>query len=256
MIYTNENFLPVEVELDFGKITQIQAGERGRGRKLIALSCPSDTKLKAGINSEYTIGITKSGKPRINKASKEDNEAYFLLSSQGDYTRRGNGIIYLDENLIKQKTTEIMAIGNGADGDAGRIGFWQTALLKIDINENGCIAIKPGGSGYGLPMEYIVINNGNIYRTTEEHLRDLCDELDIDCPEIFKNDQPTLEKFWQITNIEKARMEIEKKEEYTNTPKEVNFNADIDTVLKQLEAIKEKESEIISPNKEKGGDAI
>lgn len=56
-------------------------GEVGRGRKFMALTCPKGTVLKEGMNPDFTIGTTKSGKPRINK--RDDNTLYMMLSSKG-----------------------------------------------------------------------------------------------------------------------------------------------------------------------------
>ena len=75
---------------------------------------PKDTTIKSGMNPDYTIGTTKSGKPRLNK--KADNTLYMMLSAEGGYTRRGNGTINV---LSSQKDKfEVIARGNGADGDA------------------------------------------------------------------------------------------------------------------------------------------
>ena len=73
-------------------------------------------KYQKGMNPDFTIGTTKSGKPRINKNA--DDTLYMMLSAEGGYTRRGNGTIKV---LTSQKEKfEVMARGNRADGDAGK----------------------------------------------------------------------------------------------------------------------------------------
>ena len=67
MLYTNQKMEATERVMDFGTIYQIGMGEIGRGRKFLALTCPKDTKIQKGLNTDFTIGTTKSGKPRILK---------------------------------------------------------------------------------------------------------------------------------------------------------------------------------------------
>ena len=114
MLYSNKRVGATERTMEFGTIYQIVVGESGRGRRFMALTCPKDTTIESGMNPNYTIGTTKSGKPRLNK--KADNTLYMMLSAEGGYTRRGNGTIKV---LSSQKDEfEVMARGNGADGDA------------------------------------------------------------------------------------------------------------------------------------------
>ena len=71
MLYSNKKMEATERNMDFGTIYQVGMGEVGRGRKFMALTCPKGTVLKEGMNPDFTIGTTKSGKPRINK--RDDN---------------------------------------------------------------------------------------------------------------------------------------------------------------------------------------
>lgn len=52
MIYSNVAVKAVEVEFEFGKIYQVHIGERGRGRKLLALTCPEGCSIRQGANPE------------------------------------------------------------------------------------------------------------------------------------------------------------------------------------------------------------
>lgn len=92
MIYANRTFKATDREMDWGTLHQITMGEHGRGRKLVALTCPADIEeITVGLHKDLTIGSTKSGNPRIIKAS--DDKLCMILSAEGRYTRRGNGTI-------------------------------------------------------------------------------------------------------------------------------------------------------------------
>jgi len=176
MLYSNQDLESHEREMEFGKIYQLSMGEIGRGRRLMAVTCPKGTNIKSGMNQDYTIGTTKSGKPRLNKMT--DNALYMMLSAQGGYTRRGNGTIRV---LASQKEEfEVMARGNGADGAAGKIGYWDCLLLKAP--QNGIVQVRTSGGGYGTPSDLYLIHKGNVYHCHLDDLADCCDALDIDVP--------------------------------------------------------------------------
>lgn len=185
MLYANKEMKAAEREMEFGIIYQIGMGEVGRGRKFMALACPKDTKIEKGMNPNFTIGTTKSGKPRINQ--KADNTLYMMLSAEGGYTRRGNGTIKV---LASQKEKfEVMARGNGADGDAGRIGFWDCLLLKAPTTD-AIVRVRTSGSGYGTPSDLYVIHQGNVYHCYLAELEECCETLgmQVTC-ELVKGDE-------------------------------------------------------------------
>ncbi len=167
MIYTNETLHASEVKLEFGTIYQIQQGQRGRGRKLVALTCSESCTLEQGLNRSYSIGLTKSGKPRV--IEQADNKVFLLLHSNGGYTRRHDGSILIDKNAV-----EILAVGNGADGDAGRIGSWQVALLEA--KEDTVILIDYSGH-YGKENEYICVHRGAVYAVPVSQFDDFCEHM-------------------------------------------------------------------------------
>lgn len=184
MLYSNEKLETIEKTLDFGTIYQVGMGETGRGRRFMALTCPKNAKIDKGLNTGYTIGITKSGKPRINK--KTDNTLYLMLSAEGGYTRRGNGTIKVLES--QKKDFEVMARGNGADGAAGRIGYWDCMLLKAP-NTDAIVCVRTSGSGYGTPSDLYVIHENAVYHCYLSELEECCETLGIDIPcEIVRNE--------------------------------------------------------------------
>lgn len=184
MLYSNKKIEATERTMDFGTIYQVGMGEIGRGRKFMALTCPKGTEVKKGLNPELTIGTTKSGKARINL--KADDTMYMMLSAEGGYTRRGNGTIKVLES--QKKKFEVMARGNGADGDAGRIGYWDCLLLKAP-NTDAIVRVRTSGSGYGTPSDLYIIHQNNVYHCTLEDLDDCCESLGIEIPCEVVNDE-------------------------------------------------------------------
>ena len=177
MLYSNKTLKATERTMEFGTIYQVGMGETGRGRKFMALTCPRDTEIKSGLNPDLTIGLTKSGKPRINKA--DDKALYMMLSSEGGYTRRGNGTIRVLKN--QQEQFKVLARGNGADGDAGRIGYWDCMLLKVP-NTDAIIRIRTSGAGYGTPSDLYVIHDSKVYHCHLDELAECCEALGIETP--------------------------------------------------------------------------
>lgn len=140
MIYSNTNKTLIEKTLPWGVLNCVFMGEEGRGRKFYLL--PSEYPLEKGVNMGLSIGLTKSGKPRIVKGESE--KTFLLLSTEGGYTRRGDGkvlVLEKDKNCIN-KIIETY----GADGAAGRIGTWKEYLIEVtDLKEPIYLRIRKGG---------------------------------------------------------------------------------------------------------------
>lgn len=189
MILANVKLEAVDVTASFGSYSRIELGQKGRGRNLMVLPCKSGLVLTPGLNQGYTIGVTKNGRPRIN--DYDDGKLYFLLSTEGGYTRRGNGWVgAYKENQI---SVQLLAKGNGADGDAGRIGYWDVVLIGITGNprpEGDWFRIRTSGGGYGTDPQWICIAPTGFYllKDTQE-ARDFADAQDLEFPE---SDDPTV----------------------------------------------------------------
>lgn len=177
MLYSNQQVKAVKREMEFGTIYQVGMGEMGRGRKFMALTCPKDTTIEKGINTDFTIGTTKSGRPRINK--KADDTLYLMLSAKGGYTRRGCGTIKVLESQKNQ--FEVLARGRGADGAAGRIGYWDCMLIKAPSTDT-IVRVRTSGGGYGTPSDLYVIHDSNVYHCYLSDLEECCEALGIDVP--------------------------------------------------------------------------
>lgn len=178
MLYSNRTLKATDREMEWGMLHQIVMGEHGRGRKLVALTCPSEIEeIAAGLHKDLSIGSTKSGNPRIIKAS--DDRLYMLLSAEGRYTRRGNGTIQVLQSDVDKY--HVLRRGNGADGDAGRIGYWDCMVVEAP-SKHGIIKVRTGGAGYGTPSDIYIICGGKVYKCTLDTIADCCENLEIDIP--------------------------------------------------------------------------
>ena len=129
MIWSNKTYTKKEKDFPFGKINVIELGESGRGRKLIVL--PSEVDIQKGLNPDITIGLSKSGKPRINRF--KDDKLFLIIDTAGGYTRRGDGVASVHQSC--KDDVKVLSYGNGADGLAGRIGIWEVFVCEV-LNNN------------------------------------------------------------------------------------------------------------------------
>ena len=175
MLFLNKAVGVEAREFKFGTVNGIALGEHGRGRQQIFLPTPKELEgAVGGLRSDLTIGLTKAGKPRINRG--KDKAMYLVLSTERGYTRRGNGIV---KTPVGQ-TVELIARGNGADGDAGRIGYWDVILVKA--NEGDVFRVTWGGSGYGYEPTFYVVHNGQVFEADQQEVEDLYESLGLDMP--------------------------------------------------------------------------
>ena len=190
MLYCNEELVSSPRSFDFGTIHQVSLGEMGRGRRLLALTCPESTIIKNGMNIEYTIGLTKSNRPRIFKQI-DRSMLFLLLSTKGSYTRKGNGTIALPTKQVDNFLP--IAKGNGADGDAGRIGHWDCALIMVkDLTKKSIIRVQRSGRGYDIPANFLLIDGLNVFNCLEDQLADACEMRNFEFPRMDPSSWITL----------------------------------------------------------------
>ena len=175
MLFINKQTEVVTREFKFGTVNGISLGEHGRGRQQIFLPTPKELEGSiGGMRSDLTIGPSKSGKPRINYG--KDKDMYLALSSERGYTRRGNGVVKVPAG----QTVELIARGNGADGDAGRIGYWDVVLVKA--REGNVFRVTWGGSGYGYEPTFYVVHNGQVLESDQQEVEDLYESVGLEMP--------------------------------------------------------------------------
>lgn len=194
MFYTNRKLIKREIEMEWGTLYRYEAGEEGRGRRLLCLSTSPNAKdVEAGLHKNLTIGFTKTGRPRVNNG--EDSKMYMLLSSEGGYTRRGDGNIFClpsDKDKIN-----VLSRGNGADGDAGRIGYWDVLLLEV--SGDAIIRVRTSGAGYGTPSDFYIIRGQHVFHCTTDNLSDLFEALNISVPFLFDGTECSVkQEAWEM----------------------------------------------------------
>lgn len=197
MLYSNKELTVENHEMKFGVIEGISVGEYGRGRREVLLPTPKGLKeeleekyLKAHpgccepcavlteekLHYGLTIGTSKSGRPRINRGKTD--ELYLILSSERDYTRRGCGCIMAPKTQWREDN--LIARGNGADGDAGRIGTWDVVIVKA--HEGDVFRVTWGGYGYGYPATFYVVRNGEVRVADQPEIEDLYEAFAMETP--------------------------------------------------------------------------
>jgi len=172
MIYSNVNLKSEERELEFGTIHQLYLGQFGRGRKAVVMTTPGPIEIKAKAMTELTVGTTKSGKPRINKGK---DGIFLFLDSYGGYSRRGNGVIFYLKS--EKDNFKVLGEGNGADGDAGRIGWWQVAAIEIKAQPCTFLVSYSGSEG---KEEWVLVNHDKVVMADETCLDEVMEAMGID----------------------------------------------------------------------------
>lgn len=175
MIYSNINLKVEARKMSFGDLRCIVMGEKGRGRKEILL--PSINNIVCGLNKGVTVGVTKNGRPRINKLKpqEKDNSMYLLIDTYGGYSRRGSG--YID--FRAEQGFEIIAEGNGADGEAGRIGSWGVYVVKAPVDDK-LKFIKIKYSGNANKEAYLAVIGQDVRLISEDDIDLFFDQLALD----------------------------------------------------------------------------
>ncbi len=132
------NIKPQTVKVADFEMDAISLGESGRGRKCVNVACPKEFEF-------LEVGTTKAGKPRLNKSSNPQGWIA-RISTQGAYIRGASGNISVSQKFADRVT--VVARGQGAFGDAGRIGTWDDIIISCQL-EDFWLRVKPSrGDAY------------------------------------------------------------------------------------------------------------
>ena len=190
MIWSNKKQEMKAKEMPFGVLNCVELGESGRGRKLLVL--PSEVDILEGLNPDITIGLSKTGKPRINRF--KDNDLYLMIDTGYGYTRRGDGRVWVLKD--DKDKLQVLAGGYGADGDAGRIGNWDVMVLKVPANFTGFFRIVLSG---GNPSKLYRIEDGQVKycgQNKDNQLSAYTDQTGIEIPD-YAYDTEDFGKEWE-----------------------------------------------------------
>jgi len=164
------NLSPIKRQMSFGELTVIVLGERGRGRYETLV--PFDESIE---QNDYVMPAqTKTGKTKIVRG--KDSKGWIArISCEGCYTRGTTGQAYVhtkDSHKIK-----VLASGNGAEGDAGRLCWWADYLLEIE--DNTLIKVKPHG-GSKTPAFYLYFSESEGFKIQEEEIEIFLEDKEYD----------------------------------------------------------------------------
>lgn len=176
MIYSNIEVHAQSEDTAKGEQYFIQVGEVGIGRKTIKIACSEGTVIKKGLNQHLTITLLKG---RAFIANKFDCNLYMLLSSEGGYTSRSNGMI-----LVQAEDSDkifVMSKGNGGDGLEHKVGNWDCVLLKVkNPKENLTIQVQPAGMNKIYPQTIYMLDESVVYTCDVNMMRRMSNLLQVD----------------------------------------------------------------------------
>ena len=176
-----ENFCPIKDKKDL-IVKAVLLGEYGRGRMLFPVVVSEDIITNGKINGEVTIGSTRSGKPKIIKATAEDKLWLDRVSTLTSYIRNGCGWV----GALENSGITTIARGMGAFGDAGRIGEWDDVLISVP--EKTWIRIKPSRGPARFKYYPVMAGDSTPVEVNEEGLDAFVECLDIDPPSSLRED--------------------------------------------------------------------
>lgn len=132
------NIQPRSVKIGEIEISAVILGEKGRGRTQAIVPCPENASV-------LEPGLSKTNRPRLNPSSS--NAGWLArISTEGSYVRGANGNVSAPPSMASM--IQVVAKGNGAFGDAGRIGTWVDLILATHL-ESFYLRVKPSrGDAY------------------------------------------------------------------------------------------------------------
>lgn len=122
------NIEPKEIAINDYNFTGIVLGEKGRGRR--------ETIVPVAQSDLLEPGLTKAGKPRLNRSNSSDGWVA-RISTSGAYVRGANGNV----SVHKDSEFSLVAKGYGAFGAAGRTGTWDDVIFTVP--DNTLVRVKP-----------------------------------------------------------------------------------------------------------------
>lgn len=154
-----------EVKINDFSFTALTLGEKGRGRVIVNVACPQSF-------SNLEVGTTKQGKPRLN-TSKSSKGWLARISTNGAYIRGASGNVSTNPEIAEK--ISVIARGQGAFGDAGRIGTWDDILISTEL-ETFWLRVKPTrGDAY-----IMIFDDNKAQKISYEELDLLVENIDID----------------------------------------------------------------------------
>lgn len=164
------NLNAISHQLSFGELVAIPLGEEGRGRSLTLIPCPEGI----GNGEEVSLAETRSGKPRVNRATTPSQGWVARLSYLCGYRRGNSGNL----RTTDPQNVTVLATGQWAWGAAGRVGSGTDYLLKIGP---GITRFRIRRSGHGDPY-FLVFTDEEVFTLERSEVDAFVDAFGIDMP--------------------------------------------------------------------------
>lgn len=171
------NVKPIEKEFQFGKMSVVTLGEKGRGRQETLIPFHADNIE----GNNFEIAQTRTGKSKIIKGSTSSPGWIAVLSGSGCYTRGTYGTVYVPEN--QKQNIEVLAKGYGAYGAAGRVGDWNEFLVAVRTMPT-VFYVRPAGGRHKMNRYWLVFDKDQVFRVDEEERDIYVDQSGVDLIEI------------------------------------------------------------------------
>lgn len=154
-----------EREMSLGSLSVLVLGERGRGMVEKLIHCPENIE----DGDLVSLGKTRTGRAKILKQDDGQNNKWLAhISTEGAYIRGAYGHI----EVSKWADVELVELGYGAFGDAGRVGRWYDYLVVVP--DNTVVKVKPSrGKAY-----FLVFTSDKVHWLTDEELELFLDAND------------------------------------------------------------------------------
>lgn len=171
---------PVKRTFSWGEMQVVELGEEGRGRELVIIPFFGDIEK----DKHYEIAPTRSGRSKIIKSDKETPGWIAKLSASGCYTRGTQGSVYvMNEDIPK---IEVLEMGWGAYGDAGRLGSWDEFLVVVK-DFPARFKIKPAGGSSKIRPYWVVFTEDKVYVVEENEVEIFSDQMGIELQNNISN---------------------------------------------------------------------
>ena len=156
------NINPVEKEFSWGKMHVIELGEKGRGRQYVIVP------YHAPEDAEYLdLAHTKNFHPKLIRSDSSGTGWIAYVKPDTWYIRGGYATVEAPEPV------RVIARGQGAYGDAGRLAHWHDFLLYVP--DNTLIKLK----NMRTVPQYLYFSPDKVYRIEKEELELFIDVHDL-----------------------------------------------------------------------------
>jgi hypothetical protein len=150
------NIIPKNITVAGETQSVVTLGENGRGRQIKQVPCPASFEFLEPTAQNPNSSI----KTRVKLLSSASEKGWVArVSTESSYIRGANGYVSTTPEFAKE--IRVVALGNGAFGDAGRTGTWDDIIICTEM-DNFWLRVKPSrGSAY-----LLIFKEGKVFKTS------------------------------------------------------------------------------------------